>query len=59
MRWYKIVEVIFFLTCKGTFDDRIAGYDDKFGPLSSLTEPAGSQKEKITNDRTLSKTVLI
>ena len=49
----------FFLTHKETFDDKIASYDDKFGPLSSLTEPTSSQKEKITNDKAFSKTVLI
>src|SRR5215207_1178840 len=48
----------FFLTHKETHDDKVAGYDDKFGP-SSLTEPTSSQKEKITNDRAFSKTVLI
>jgi DNA-binding response OmpR family regulator len=37
---------------------RLLVNDDKFGPRS-LTEPTGSQKEKITNDRAFSKTVLI
>ena len=37
---------------------RLLVNDDKFGP-GSLTEPTGSQKEKITNDRAFSKTVLI
>jgi len=37
---------------------RLLVNDDKFGP-SSLTEPTSSQKEKITNDRAFSKTVLI
>jgi len=50
--------VTFFLTHKETYDDKIVDYDDKFGP-SLLTEPTSSQKEKITNDRALSKTVLI
>jgi DNA-binding response OmpR family regulator len=49
----------FFLTHKETYDDKIAGYDDKFGPLSSLTEPTSLQKEKTTNDKAFSKTVLI
>ena len=49
----------FFLTHKETHDTKIAGYDDKFGPLSSLTEPTSSQKEKTTNDKAFSKTVLI
>jgi DNA-binding response OmpR family regulator len=48
-----------FPTYKETHDDKIAGYDDdKFGPRS-LTEPTSSQKEKITNDRAFSKTVII
>jgi DNA-binding response OmpR family regulator len=37
---------------------RLLVNDDKFGPRS-LTEPTSSQKEKITNDRAFSKTVLI
>src|SRR5919109_1822409 len=49
----------FLLTHKETFDDKIAGHDDKFGPLSSLTEPTSSQKEKTTNDKAFSKAVLI
>ena len=38
---------------------RLLVNDGKFGPLSSLTKPTSSQKEKITNDRAFSKTVLI
>jgi hypothetical protein len=37
---------------------RLLVNDDKFGG-SSLTEPTGSQKEKITNNTAFSKTVLI
>ena len=49
----------FLLTHKETHDDKIAGYNDKFGPLSSLTEPTSSQKEKTSNDKAFSKTILI
>ena|SRR5215204_3295588 len=48
----------FFLTHKETYDDKIAGYDDKFGS-GSLTEPTSSQKEKIGYDNELSKTILV
>jgi DNA-binding response OmpR family regulator len=48
-----------FPTYKETHDVKTAVNDDKFDG-SSLTESTGSQKEKIiTNNRTLSKTVLI
>jgi DNA-binding response OmpR family regulator len=50
--------VTFLLTHKETHDDKIAGYNDKFGSIS-LTEPIGSQKEKTSNDKGFSKTVLI
>ena len=49
----------FFPIHKETYDDKIASYDDKFGPLSSLTEPTSLQKEKTTNDKAFSKAVLI
>src|SRR5215208_7085202 len=49
----------FFPTHKETFDDKITSCDDKFGPLSSLTEPTSLQNEKTTNDKAFSKTVLI
>ena len=37
--------VSFLLIHKETHDDKIAGYNDKFGSIS-LTEPIGLQKEK-------------
>jgi DNA-binding response OmpR family regulator len=49
----------YFPTHKETHDVKTSVNDDKFD-RSSLTEPIGLQKEKIiTNNRTLSKTVLI
>jgi DNA-binding response OmpR family regulator len=50
--------VTFLLTHKETHDDKIAGYNDKFGSIS-LTEPIGSQKEKTSNDKAFSKVILI
>ena len=48
----------YFPTHKETHDVKTAVNDDKFD-RSSLTKPTGSQKEKITNNRAFSKTVLI
>src|ERR687898_152335 len=48
----------FFLPHKETYDDKIDGYDNKFGS-SSLTEPTSLQKEKRNNDNELSKTILL
>ena len=48
----------YFPTHKETHDVKTAVNDDKFD-RSSLTEPTSSQKEKITNNRAFSKTVLI
>jgi hypothetical protein len=39
----------FFLTHKETHDDKIVGYNNKFGS-SSLSEPTSSQKEKTTGN---------
>jgi DNA-binding response OmpR family regulator len=52
--------VTFLLTHKETYDDKIAGYNDndKFGP-SSLPKSTGSQKEKTSNDKAFSKTILL
>ena len=50
--------VTFLLTHTETHDDKIAGYNDKFGSIS-LTEPTSSQKEKTSNDKAFSKTILI
>ena len=50
--------VTFLLTHKETHDDKIVGYNNKFGSIS-LTEPIGSQKEKTSNDKAFSKTVLL
>ena len=47
----------YFPTHKETHDVKTVVNDDKFDRGS--LEPTGSQKEKITNNRTLSKTVLI
>jgi DNA-binding response OmpR family regulator len=48
----------FLLTHKETYDDKISGYDDKFGS-SLISKPTSSQKEKISNDKAFSKTVLL
>ena len=48
----------YFPTHKETHDVKTAVNDDKFD-RSSLTEPTSSQKEKITNNRAFSKTVLL
>jgi DNA-binding response OmpR family regulator len=48
----------FLLTHKETHDDKIVGYNNKFGS-SSLSEPTSSQKEKTSNDKAFSKTVLL
>ena len=50
--------VTFLLTHKETHDDKIAGYNDKFSSIS-LSEPTSSQKEKTSNDKAFSKTVLL
>jgi DNA-binding response OmpR family regulator len=50
--------VTFFLTHTETYDDKIPSYDNKFG-FSSLSEPSSSQKEKTSNDKAFSKTVLL
>ena len=52
------MRMCYFPTHKETHDVKTAVNDDKFD-RSSLTEPTGSQKEKITNNRAFSKTVLI
>lgn len=49
--------ITYFLTHKETSGDKIPRYD-KLDP-NSLTEPTGLQKEKTTNDKAFSKTVLI
>lgn len=49
--------ITYFLTHKETSGDKIPIHD-KFGP-NSFTEPTGLQKEKTTNDKAFSKTVLI
>ena len=49
--------ITYLLTHKETSGDKIPSYD-RFGP-NSLTEPTGLQKEKTTNDKAFSKTVLI
>jgi DNA-binding response OmpR family regulator len=48
----------FFLTHTETYDGKIPSYDNKFGS-SSLSEPTSSQKEKTSNDKAFSKTVLL
>lgn len=48
----------FFLTHTETYDDKISSYNNKFGS-SSLTEPTSSQKEKTSNDKSFSKTILL
>src|SRR5919108_6198096 len=50
--------VTLFLTHKETYNDNISSYANKFGSIS-LTEPIGSQKEKTSNDKAFSKTILI
>jgi DNA-binding response OmpR family regulator len=50
--------VTFFLTHTETYDDKISSYNNKFGS-SSLTEPTSSQKEKTSNDKAFSKTILL
>jgi DNA-binding response OmpR family regulator len=52
------VRMCYFPTHKETHDVKTVINYDKSGP-SSLTEPTGSQKEKITNNTAFSKTVLI
>ena len=52
------MRMCYFPTHKETHDVKTAVNDDKFD-RSSLTEPTDSQKEKITNNRAFSKTVLI
>jgi DNA-binding response OmpR family regulator len=48
----------FFLTHTETYDDKTSSYNNKFGS-SSLTEPTSSQKEKTSNDKAFSKTILL
>jgi DNA-binding response OmpR family regulator len=50
--------ITFFLTRTETYDDKISSYDDKFGS-SSLTEHTSPQKEKTSNDKAFSKTILL
>jgi DNA-binding response OmpR family regulator len=50
--------VTFFLTHTETYGDKISSYDNKFGS-SSLSEPTSSQKEKTSNDKAFSKTILL
>src|SRR5215216_7404777 len=50
--------VTFFLTHTETYGDKISSYDNKFGS-SSLSEPTSSQKEKTSNNKAFSKTVLL
>jgi DNA-binding response OmpR family regulator len=50
--------VTFFLTHTETYHDKIPNYDNKFGSCS-LSEPTSSQKEKTSNDKPFSKTVLL
>jgi DNA-binding response OmpR family regulator len=52
------VRMCYFPTHKETHDVKTVVNYDKSG-RSSLTEPTGSQKEKITNNTAFSKTVLI
>ena len=50
--------VTFFLTHTETYGDKISSYDNKFGS-SLLSEPTSSQKEKTSNDKAFSKTILL
>jgi CheY-like chemotaxis protein len=59
MRRYNIVEMTYSNILRKVMMTRLLVNDDKFGG-NSPTEPTGSQEEKmITNNRTLSKTILI
>ena len=52
------MRMCYFPTHKESHDVKTTVNDDKFD-CSSLTKPTSSQKEKITNNRAFSKTVLI